>query len=93
MAQMAEDCGFAAVALHPRWGVQGFTGEADWARVGELKKKRLMIPVIGNGDILNAPQALTLQKETGCDGMMIGRQALRTPWIFGQIEARKLAGR
>ena len=91
VAQMAQDCGFAAVALHPRWGVQGFTGEADWARVGELKK-RLTIPVIGNGDILNAYQALALKKGTGCDGIMIGRQALRTPWIFGQIEALE-AGR
>ena len=76
IAQMAEDCGFAAVALHPRWAVQGFTGQADWTLVGELKR-RLAIPVIGNGDILDAPQALALQKETGCDGVMIGRQALR----------------
>ena len=86
VARMAEDCGFAAVALHPRWAVQGFTGQADWAMVGELKKI-LTIPVIGNGDIQDAAQALALKRETGCDGVMIGRQALRTPWIFGQIEA------
>jgi tRNA-dihydrouridine synthase B len=91
VAQMAEDCGFAAVVLHPRWAVQGFTGQADWALVGEYKR-RLTIPVIGNGDILDAYQALTLRKESGCDGVMIGRQALRAPWIFGQIEALE-AGR
>ena len=78
VAQMAEDCGFAAVALHPRWAVQGFTGQADWTLVGEFKR-RLTIPVIGNGDILDALQALALKKETGCDGVMIGRQALRPP--------------
>jgi tRNA-dihydrouridine synthase len=66
--------------------VQGFTGQADWTLVTELKK-RLTIPVIGNGDILDASQALALKKETGCAGIMIGRQALRAPWIFGQIEA------
>jgi tRNA-dihydrouridine synthase B len=91
IARMAEDCGFAAVALHPRWAVQGFTGQADWGLVAELKG-RVTFPVIGNGDIQSALQALALKKETGCDGVMIGRQALRAPWIFAQIEALE-AGR
>jgi nifR3 family TIM-barrel protein len=84
VAAMAEDCGYAAVALHPRWAVQGFTGSADWGMVAALKQK-IKIPVIGNGDIQTAGQGLARQTETGCDGLMIGRQALKAPWIFGQI--------
>ncbi|MBI5582842.1 MAG: tRNA-dihydrouridine synthase [Deltaproteobacteria bacterium] len=91
IAAMAEDCGYAAVALHPRWAVQGFTGLADWGLVALLKQK-ITIPVIGNGDLQNAEQALARQQETGCDGLMIGRQALKAPWIFRQM-AELTAGR
>jgi tRNA-dihydrouridine synthase B len=91
IAAMAEDLGFAAVALHPRWAVQGFTGLADWGLVSLLKQK-IKIPVIGNGDIQNAEQALARRRETGCDGLMIGRQALKAPWIFRQM-AELTAGR
>jgi nifR3 family TIM-barrel protein len=85
IAALAEDCGYAAVALHPRWAVQGFTGQADWSLVSLLKEK-VKIPVIGNGDIQYAGQALARRRETGCDGIMIGRQALKAPWIFRQIK-------
>jgi nifR3 family TIM-barrel protein len=85
VAAMAEDCGYAAVACHPRWAVQGFTGVADWSLISVLKEK-IKIPVIGNGDIQYAGQALARRRETGCDGIMIGRQALKAPWIFRQIE-------
>ena len=91
IARMAEDCGFSAVALHPRWAVQGFTGQADWELVSALKRQ-IKIPVIGNGDLQTAEQALTRKKETGCDGIMIGRQALKAPWIFRQMAALE-AGR
>jgi tRNA-dihydrouridine synthase B len=85
IAAMAEDCGYDAVALHPRWAVQGFTGLSDWNLVSRLKRT-ITIPVIGNGDIQYAGQALARRRETGCDGIMIGRQALKAPWIFRQIK-------
>jgi tRNA-dihydrouridine synthase len=85
IAAMAEECGYTAVALHPRWAVQGFAGAADWKLVS-LLKERVKIPVIGNGDILSAAEALSRRRETGCDGIMIGRQALKSPWIFRQMK-------
>lgn len=85
IAAMAADCGYAAVALHPRWAVQGFTGVADWNLVS-LLQERIKIPVIGNGDIQSAEEALSRRRETGCDGVMIGRQALKSPWIFRQMK-------
>jgi tRNA-dihydrouridine synthase B len=84
LAQMAEDSGVDALVIHPRYAIQGFSGLADWSVVAELKV-RVHIPVIGSGDIQSPAQALDLKRQTGCDGIMIGRQALRTPWIFKQI--------
>jgi tRNA-dihydrouridine synthase B len=84
LAQIAEDSGVDALVIHPRYAVQGFSGLADWSVVAELKE-RVHIPVIGSGDIQSPTQALDLKRQTGCDGIMIGRQALRTPWIFKQI--------
>lgn len=84
LARIAEDCGVDALVIHPRYAVQGFTGQADWSVVAELKEL-IRIPVIGSGDVQSPIQARNFKKETGCDGIMIGRQALRTPWIFKQI--------
>lgn len=84
LARIAEDCGVDALVIHPRYAVQGFTGQADWSVVAELKEL-LRIPVIGSGDVQTPVQARNFKKETGSDGIMIGRQALRTPWIFKQI--------
>lgn len=84
LGRMAEAEGVDAVVFHPRYALQGFRGRADWSAVMDLKQ-RLRIPVIGSGDILDPTQALTRKAQTGCDGIMIGRQALRTPWIFQQI--------
>jgi len=84
IGRMAEDSGVDALVIHPRSAVQGFSGQADWSVVGDLKEQ-LQIPVIGSGDIQTPEQALELKRQTGCDGIMIGRQALRTPWIFRQI--------
>ena len=84
IGQMAQDLGVEAIALHPRTRVQGFSGKADWSIIARLKA-HLKIPVIGNGDILTAADAMRMRKETGCDGIMVGRGALTNPWIFRQI--------
>lgn len=84
MARIAEDCGLAAVALHPRTREQGYSGHADWTRIAEIKAA-VKIPVIGNGDVLTPEDAVRMHRETGCDAVMIGRSASYNPWIFRQI--------
>jgi len=83
--KIAEDCGAAAVTLHPRTKLQGFGGKADWSKIAELKNS-VSLPVIGNGDIFDAEDAARMFRETGCDAVMIGRAAVGNPWIFGQIK-------
>jgi tRNA-dihydrouridine synthase B len=84
IAGIIEDCGADAVAVHPRFVKQGFSGQADWGIIREVKKN-LGIPVIGNGDVFKPELALKMREETGCDGVMIGRGAMGNPWIFRQI--------
>jgi nifR3 family TIM-barrel protein len=87
LAQTAEACGVDAIAVHPRTATQGFAGQADWSIIAAVKK-RVNIPVIGNGDIFAAEDAVKMQAETGCDAVMIGRKAIGYPWIFCQVLAR-----
>ncbi len=84
MAQLAENCGLQAVALHPRTREQGYAGKSDWTRIAEVKAA-VKIPVIGNGDILTPADAVRMIEETGCDAVMVGRTASSNPWIFRQI--------
>lgn len=83
-ARMAESVGVAALALHPRTKAQGYKGVADWTRVAEVKKV-VSIPVIGSGDVSDAHDALRRLRDSGADGVMIGRAAMENPWIFSQV--------
>ncbi len=84
MARLAEDCGVDAVTVHPRLVSQGFSGYADWTVISGVKQC-VGIPVIGNGDIRSPDLAQKMKSQTRCDGVMIGRGAVGSPWIFRQI--------
>jgi nifR3 family TIM-barrel protein len=84
--RIAEDEGCAWVALHGRTAAQMYGGRADWPAIARLKQ-HVGIPVLGNGDIWEASDALRMVAETGCDGVVVGRGCLGRPWLFGELAA------
>jgi nifR3 family TIM-barrel protein len=90
--RIAADQGIAAVALHARTAEQLYSGSADWAAIAALKQAVTSIPVLGNGDVWAAPDAVRRVAETGCDGVVVGRGCLGRPWLFADL-ADAFAGR
>lgn len=84
IAKIAEAAGAAAVAVHGRTREQYYAGHADWECIRAVKEA-VKIPVIGNGDVVDAASAKKLLEQTGCDGIMIGRGAQGNPWIFKEV--------
>jgi len=89
--RIAEDEGVAVVTLHARTAEQYYSGRADWDAIAALKRA-VSIPVLGNGDIWEAADAIAMTLATGCDGVVIGRGCLGRPWLFGDL-ADAFAGR
>ncbi|GAA4156029.1 tRNA dihydrouridine synthase DusB [Gryllotalpicola daejeonensis] len=84
--RIAQDAGVAYVALHGRTAADMYSGHADWSAIANLKEA-LDIPVLGNGDIWSADDALRMMRETGADGVVVGRGCLGRPWLFGDLAA------
>jgi nifR3 family TIM-barrel protein len=85
--RIAEGAGVASVALHARTAAEFYSGEADWSAIAKLKETVTSVPVLGNGDIWSADDALRMVAETGCDGVVVGRGCLGRPWLFGDLAA------
>ena len=81
---LAEEAGCAAIGLHARTAAQHYSGKADWNAIGDLKAA-VGIPVLGNGDIWEASDALRMVEATGCDGVIVGRGCLGRPWLFADL--------
>jgi nifR3 family TIM-barrel protein len=83
----AEGAGVASIALHARTADQYYSGHADWDAIGELKSVISSVPVLGNGDIWSAEDALAMVQHSDCDGVVVGRGCLGRPWLFGDLQA------
>ncbi len=87
-ARIAADEGVEWVALHARTAQQMYSGQADWEAIGNLVQDLYPLPVLGNGDIWTAQDAVDMMQATGCAGVVIGRGCLGRPWLFGQLAHR-----
>ncbi len=83
--RIAVEEGVTAIALHGRTAAQHYGGTADWDAIARLKETVPEIPVLGNGDIWSAEDAVRMMRETGCDGVVVGRGCLGRPWLFGDL--------
>ncbi len=90
--RIGEEEGCAAVAMHARTAAQLYDGQADWDAIARLKQHVRRVPVLGNGDIWEAEDALRMLRQTGCDGVVVGRGCLGRPWLFRDL-ADVFAGR
>ncbi len=86
-AKAAEGAGVASIALHARTASEFYSGQADWPAIEKLKNTITGTPILGNGDIWSAADALRMVRETGCDGVVVGRGCLGRPWLFGDLAA------
>ncbi|KQW05528.1 tRNA-dihydrouridine synthase [Leifsonia sp. Root4] len=86
-AKAAEGAGVASIALHARTASEFYSGQADWSAIEKLKNTITGTPILGNGDIWSAADALRMVRETGCDGVVVGRGCLGRPWLFGDLAA------
>lgn len=91
VAQICEQAGAAAIAVHGRTREQQYSGRADW-RVIRAVKRAVRVPVVGNGDVRCGADALRMLEETGCDAVMVARAAQGNPWIFREIRAALKGG-
>jgi nifR3 family TIM-barrel protein len=85
--RIAEGAGVASIALHARTAAEFYSGTADWSAIEKLKNEISSVPVLGNGDIWSADDALRMMRETGADGVVVGRGCLGRPWLFGDLSA------
>jgi nifR3 family TIM-barrel protein len=86
-ARIAEGAGVACIALHARTASEFYSGQADWSAIARLKEAIGGVPILGNGDIWSAADAIRMVDETGCDGVVVGRGCLGRPWLFGDLAA------
>ena len=91
VAEILQECGIAALAVHGRTRAQGYSGEADWRVIGEVAQT-VAIPVIGNGDLFSPQEVTRRRTKTRIAGVMIGRAAMSAPWIFRQIKHYQATG-
>jgi len=86
-AKAAQGAGVASIALHARTAAEFYSGTADWSAIAKLKEAITDTPILGNGDIWSAEDAIRMVQETGADGVVVGRGCLGRPWLFGDLAA------